>query len=115
MRMARVNITVPDDVVAQAKAAGLNVSRLATAALVEELDRRNKIAALLRTRTGRATTISATDAIVAALALAHPDPIVLTSDPDDLTALVAEQSRQVIIARADRTPLDGRRSARRLT
>ena len=61
-------------------------------------------AALLRTRTGRATTISATDAIVAALALAHPDPIVLTSDPDDLTALVAEQSRPVIIASADRTP-----------
>lgn len=44
--MARVNITVPDEVVAQAKAAGLNVSRLATAALVEELDRRNKISAL---------------------------------------------------------------------
>lgn len=46
MRMTRVNITVPDDVVAGAKAAGLNVSRVATAALVEELDRRNKIAAL---------------------------------------------------------------------
>lgn len=41
--MARVNITVPDDVIAQARAAGLNVSRLATTALVEELDRRNKI------------------------------------------------------------------------
>lgn len=46
MRMTRVNITVPDEVVAQAKAAGLNVSRLATAALVDELDRRNKIGAL---------------------------------------------------------------------
>ena len=46
MRMARVNITVPDDVVTEARAAGLNVSRLATAALVEELDRRSKIAAL---------------------------------------------------------------------
>ncbi len=46
MRMARVNITVPDEVIAQAKAAGLNVSRLATAALVDELDRRNKIGAL---------------------------------------------------------------------
>jgi hypothetical protein len=43
MRMTRVNITVPEDVVAQARAAGLNVSRLATAALVEELDRRNKV------------------------------------------------------------------------
>ena len=42
----RVNITVPDDIAAAAKAASLNVSRVATAALVEELDRRRKIAAL---------------------------------------------------------------------
>ena len=46
VRMARVNISVPDDVVARARAAGLNVSRLATAALAEELDRLDKIAAL---------------------------------------------------------------------
>ena len=46
MRMARVNITVPDNIIAQAKAAGLNVSRLATAALVEELDRRGKVEAV---------------------------------------------------------------------
>jgi hypothetical protein len=46
MRIVRVNITVPDDVAVEAKAAGLNVSRVATAALVEELDRRRKIAAL---------------------------------------------------------------------
>ena len=46
VRMARVNITVPDDVVSRARAAGLNVSRLATTALVEELDRRSKIDAL---------------------------------------------------------------------
>ncbi len=43
MRMARVNITLPDDLLSQAKAAGLNVSRLAAAALAEELDRRAKI------------------------------------------------------------------------
>jgi len=46
MCMTRVNITVPDEVVAQAKAAGLNVSRLVTAALVDERDRRRKIDAL---------------------------------------------------------------------
>jgi predicted transcriptional regulator len=46
MRMARVNITVPDELLDLARAAGLNVSRLAAAALVEELDRRAKIAAL---------------------------------------------------------------------
>ena len=43
MRMARVNITLPDDLLGQARAAGLNVSRLAAAALAEELDRRAKI------------------------------------------------------------------------
>lgn len=46
VRMARVNITVPDDVVARARVAGLNVSRLATAALLDELDRLAKIEAL---------------------------------------------------------------------
>ncbi len=44
--MSRVNITVPDDVAAQAREAGLNVSRVATTALIEELDRRAKIDAL---------------------------------------------------------------------
>jgi Arc/MetJ family transcription regulator len=43
MRMARVNITLPDDLLSQARAAGLNISRLAAAALAEELDRRAKI------------------------------------------------------------------------
>ncbi len=46
MRMARVNITVPDDVVARARQAGMNVSRVATTALIEELDRRSKVDAL---------------------------------------------------------------------
>lgn len=44
--MARVSISVPDHVVARAKAADLNISRLATSALVDELDRRDKVAAL---------------------------------------------------------------------
>ncbi len=48
MRMARINITVPDEVLGRAKAAGLNVSQLAASALVEELDRRGKIAELDR-------------------------------------------------------------------
>lgn len=46
MRMARVNITVPDELLDDARAAGLNVSRLAAAALAQELDRRAKIAEL---------------------------------------------------------------------
>jgi hypothetical protein len=46
MRMARVNITIPDELLEHARTAGLNVSRLAAAALAEELDRRAKVAAL---------------------------------------------------------------------
>jgi post-segregation antitoxin (ccd killing protein) len=46
MRMARVNITVPDEIMHAARAAGLNVSRLASVALAEELDRQQKVAAL---------------------------------------------------------------------
>lgn len=46
MRMARVNITIPDDVLERARAAGLNVSRVAASALSEELDRCARVAAL---------------------------------------------------------------------
>lgn len=46
MRMARVNITVPDELLGRAKAAGLNVSRVAAAALAAELERRAKLAEL---------------------------------------------------------------------
>lgn len=46
MRMARANITVPDELLDRARAAGLNVSRIAASALLEELDRREKVAAL---------------------------------------------------------------------
>lgn len=48
MRMARVNISVPDELLDRARAAGLNVSRLAAGALAEELDRQTKIAELDR-------------------------------------------------------------------
>jgi post-segregation antitoxin (ccd killing protein) len=46
MRMARVNITVPDDLYDQAKRAGLNVSQLAQRAIASELARLAKIAEL---------------------------------------------------------------------
>ena len=46
MRMARVNITVPDRVIVRAREAELNISRIATAALVEELNRLLKRAEL---------------------------------------------------------------------
>jgi post-segregation antitoxin (ccd killing protein) len=46
MRMARVNITVPDDLYDRAKRAGLNVSRVAQHAIASELARLAKIAEL---------------------------------------------------------------------
>jgi hypothetical protein len=46
MRMARVNITVPDDLYEGAKGARLNVSQLAQRAIASELARLAKIAEL---------------------------------------------------------------------
>jgi len=46
MRMARVNITVPDELYGQAKQAGLNVSQVAQRAIAAELSRLTKVAAL---------------------------------------------------------------------
>ena len=57
-------------------------------------------AARLRTATGRAAEISATDAIVAAYASACPDPVVLTSDPHDLIALSEHTARPIAVARS---------------
>ena len=57
-------------------------------------------AARLRTATRLRTAISATDAVVAAFASACPDPVVLTSDPRDLTALSEHASRKITVARA---------------
>lgn len=57
-------------------------------------------AARLRTATGRAGTISATDAIVAALASGLHGPIVLTSDPHDLGALAEHATGAIDIVEA---------------
>ena len=46
VRMARVNITIPDELVDEARKQGLNVSRLASGAVAFELDRLRKIAML---------------------------------------------------------------------
>jgi predicted nucleic acid-binding protein len=55
-------------------------------------------AARLRTATGRAGTITATDAIVTALAATCHDPVILTTDPRDLTALAQHTARPITIA-----------------
>lgn len=54
-------------------------------------------AARLRTLTGRAGSITAVDALVAALAAGRPDPVVVTGDPDDLAALAGHATRPVTI------------------
>lgn len=51
----------------------------------------------LRTATGRAESVSALDAIVAALAGARPDAVVLTSDPLDLRALAEHSALPISI------------------
>lgn len=48
-----------------------------------------RAAARLRTRTGRAGSISAVDALVAALAAETPSCTVLTSDPNDIGTLLS--------------------------
>lgn len=58
-----------------------------------------RLGAQLRTATRRAASISATDAIVAALAVGLPDPVILTSDPDDLRDLVGTHPTTVVVAR----------------
>ena len=51
----------------------------------------------MRTETGRAGTISAVDAVVAALAGAQLDAVVLTSDPGDLRALAEHTAHPVTV------------------
>jgi len=46
MRMARVNISMPEDVYRHARLAGLNISQLAQRAVRGELDRLDRIAGL---------------------------------------------------------------------
>jgi post-segregation antitoxin (ccd killing protein) len=46
MRMARVNITMPDELHDQAKRAGMNISQVTQNAIAAELDRLAKIAEL---------------------------------------------------------------------
>lgn len=57
-------------------------------------------AARLRTATGHAAAISAANASVAAYASTTSDPVVLTDDPADLTALAEHATHPITIAPA---------------
>jgi len=52
--------------------------------------------ARLRAALTQAGAIAGTDAVVATLATTYPDAIVLTSDPRDLTALLADEVVEVV-------------------
>jgi predicted nucleic acid-binding protein len=66
----------------------VHTNRLLRACQIRDVDETQaREAARLRTATGRAATISAVDAVVAALAGGLPDAVVLTSDPRDLRVL----------------------------
>lgn len=64
--------------------------------MVDETQARE--AARLRTATGRAGSISAVDAVVAAVASERPDTVVLTSDPVDLRALAEHTALPIRVA-----------------
>lgn len=75
-----------------------HVNRLLRRCQVRPVDEAQaREAARLRTATGRAGSISAVDAIVVALAGAHADGLVLTSDPRDLRALAEHAAAPISI------------------
>jgi hypothetical protein len=59
---------------------------------------RGREAARLRGATGRAGTITATDAIVVAFASACSAPVILTSDPKDLGALADHAGQSIFVS-----------------
>lgn len=75
-----------------------HTNHLLRACQVREVDETQaREAARLRAATGRAGTISAVDAVVAALAGARADGVVLTSDPLDLHALAEHTALPISI------------------
>jgi predicted nucleic acid-binding protein len=75
-----------------------HVNRLLRACQVRDVDEiTSREAGRLRTATGRPGSISAVDAIVAAYAAARSDPVVITTDPLDLRALVQHAGEPVSI------------------
>ena len=77
-----------------------HTNRLLKACQVRDVDETQaREAARLRTATGRARSISAVDAVVAAVAAQGSEATVLTSDPKDLLALAEHASNSVIVVK----------------
>jgi predicted nucleic acid-binding protein len=75
-----------------------HVNRLLRACQVRDVDETQaREAGRLRSATGRAGTISAVDAVVAAVAGTRPGGLILTSDPDDLQALGEHTSYPITV------------------
>lgn len=96
---------IPAAVLAEALTGGhrrnFHVNRLLRACQIRDVgEGLARAAAGLRTATGRAGTISAVDAIVIAHAATCADPVVLTGDLADLTALAANTQPRVTVVRA---------------
>lgn len=65
MRMARVNVYLPDDLAEEARAAGLNVSSVVQAALRRELAKRRTTAWVARISSRRPSGVSHDTALAA--------------------------------------------------
>lgn len=75
-----------------------HTNRLLRACQVRDVDEtQSREAARLRTATGRGGTISAVDAVVAAVAGTRPHTVVITSDPLDLSALAEHTAAPITI------------------
>lgn len=106
--MTRRNISIPDDLDARARDAGLNVSALARGAIVAELDRRSRMEALdawldeLDEQHGRPSARSVAAAQRWAAEMTMVVPVV---DPPDTTVRAVGPGKE-------RTGASGGRSAR---
>jgi len=75
-----------------------HTNRLLRSCQIRDVDEtRAREAARLRTATGRAGTISAVDAVVAAHAGGHPNTVVLTTDPVDMRALAEHTTMPITV------------------
>lgn len=77
-----------------------HTNHLLKACQVVDIDERTaRDAAALRFATSRACEIAVIDAIVVAVADQMVDPVVITSDPDDIVSLAVHAAQSVLIKR----------------
>lgn len=110
--MARTNVSIPDDLLDQARFAGLNVSALARDAIADELDRQARLAAAYAwldeldaalgapTRTEAAEAQAWAQGVVAAARRTGDAVDLVTSDP--ASARPGTQARERTTAKAGR-------------